>query len=83
VHDAAGQGGLGLVADGVGGQLALQLVVGIVRDVADAAAVDDRRLLLLGQEAVEFGVVAGGDDQGVDRPLVAVISIVRFWMMPR
>ena len=50
----------------------LQQVVGVVGDVADPAAVDDRRLFLLGQETVELAVVAGGDDQGVDGPLVAV-----------
>ncbi len=72
VQVLAGQRGLGLAADGVLGQLVLQPVVGVVADVADAAAVDDGRLLLLGQEAVELAVVAGGDDQHVDGPLVAV-----------
>ena len=72
VHGVAGERGLGLVADGIGGQVVLLPVVGVMRNVTDAAAVDDRRLLLLRQETVELGVVAGGDDQGVDRPAVAV-----------
>src|SRR6185369_606220 len=67
-----GQGGFGFTADGIGGQPLLETVIGVVGDITDPAAVYDGRLLLLGQEAVEFGVVAGGDDQGVDRPLVAV-----------
>ena len=52
--------------------ITLPPVVGVVGYIADAAAVDDGSLLLLGEEAVELGVVAGGDDQGVDRPAVAV-----------
>ena len=45
------QGGLGVSADGVGGQLLLEPVVGVVGDVADAAAVDDGGLFAFGQEA--------------------------------
>ena len=72
VQGFAGQRGARLVADGVGGQILLHLVIGVVRNVADAAAVHDGRLLFFGQEAVELRVVAGGDDQRVDGPLVAV-----------
>ena len=67
-----GQGGLGLAADGVSGELCLHQVVGVVRNIADPAPVDYRRLFLLRQKPVEFGVVAGGDDQGVDRPFIAL-----------
>src|SRR6185369_1125900 len=67
-----GQGRACLAADGVEGQTLLEEVVGVVGDVADPAAVDNRRLFFLCQEAVELGIVAGGNDQGVDRPPVAV-----------
>jgi hypothetical protein len=43
-----------------------------VAHVADPAAVDDGGLFLFGQKPVELGVVAGGDDEGVDGPFVAV-----------
>ncbi len=68
----AGQGCLRLAADGIGGQVFLQLVVGVVGYITDAAAVHDGRLFFFRQKTVEFGVVAGGDDQGVNRPLIAV-----------
>ncbi len=67
-----GEGRAGFAADGVARELLLQLVVGIVRDIAQPAAVHDGRFLSFRKEAVELHVVAGGDDQGVDRPLVAV-----------
>ena len=47
-------------------------MIGVVRDVADPAPVDDRRLLFFSQEPVEFRVVAGCNDQTVDRPFIAV-----------
>ena len=41
-------------------------------DIADAAAIDNRGFLFFSQEFIEFGIVAGGHDEGVDRPFIAV-----------
>src|SRR6266702_2838342 len=43
-----GQGGLRFTADRIGGETLLKPVIGVVGYVTDAAAVDDRRLFLLG-----------------------------------
>ena len=66
------QGGAGVAADGIDGQPLLELVVGVVGNIADTAAVDDGGFLFFRQKAVEFRIVAGGDDQRVNGPLVTV-----------
>ena len=64
-----GQRGAGFAADGINGKFLLELVIGVVRYVADAAAVDDGSFFLFGKKPVKFRIVAGGDDQGIELKL--------------
>ena len=66
------KGGSRFGTDRIPGQLLLQLVVGVMRYIADTASIDDGGLLFLGQESIKFRIVAGCNDQRVDGPLVSV-----------
>ena len=67
-----GQGGPGFTADSVTGEIFLQFVIGIVRHIADTAAVHDGGFLFFRQETMKFRVVAGGNNQGINGPFVSV-----------
>ena len=67
-----GQGRPGFASDGILCEVFLQLVIGVVRHVANAAAVNNGSFFFLGQEMVKFRIIAGGNDQGINRPFIPV-----------
>jgi len=50
----------------------LQFIIGIMGNIADPTPVYDGRFFLFIKKPVEFHIVAGGDNQSVDRPFIAV-----------
>ena len=66
------QGCFGFISDGIGGELFLKLVVRVVAHIADSAPVYDRRFFFFREEFVELRIIAGCNDQCIDRPFIAV-----------
>ena len=67
-----GQGCPAFAADGVLREVFLQLVIGVVRHVANTAPVDNGSFFFFGQEPVKFRIVTGSNDQGIDGPFIPV-----------
>ena len=57
---------------GICGKIFLQFIICVVRNIADTASVNNRRFFFFRKKSVKFRVVAGGNNQGIYGPFIAI-----------